>query len=141
VEALDPEQHRNALIRRRIKFVVEKGAMARLFRAGTHSQLRAELFERVRPSDIGRLQTRDAYDRWLESIVELPIWAPFSRNGIEQDRSGYIAKLVNIGQRRLPSSRSPAPRATSRCSRRSSPTNQNPSDRRRSTQCDTSTLG
>jgi hypothetical protein len=25
------EQHRDALIRRRIKFVVEKGAMARLF--------------------------------------------------------------------------------------------------------------
>ena len=43
-----PEQHRNALIRRRIKFVVEKGAMARLFKSGTNSELQEELFRNLK---------------------------------------------------------------------------------------------
>lgn len=90
------EQHRDALIRRRIKFVVEKGAMARLFRSGTNSVLQQELFRCVKPSELSQIQTRDEYDAWLGRIVELDCWKNYSRNGIEDDRWAYFAKLINI---------------------------------------------
>ncbi len=90
------EEHRDALIRRRIKFVVEKGAMARLFKAGTHAALQDEVFRRIVPSELARIQTRDDYDKWLLTTVESPCWKLHSRNGLEEDRWAYFAKLVNI---------------------------------------------
>lgn len=90
------EQHREALIRRRIKFVVEKGAMARLFRAGTNAALQEELARRIRPEELSRIQTRDEYDSWLLATVESSCWEPYSRNGLDDDRWAYFAKVVNI---------------------------------------------
>jgi hypothetical protein len=90
------EQHREALLSRRIKFVVEKGAMARLFRAGTNAALQKELFRLLRPSEIAKLQRREAYDEWLIKTVELPGWEHYSRNGLRSDRWAYFAKLMNI---------------------------------------------
>jgi hypothetical protein len=75
------DQHRDALIRRRIKFVVEKGAMARLFRGGTNAMLQDELFRRIQPSDLAKIQTRNEYDDWLIRTVELDCWDRYSRNG------------------------------------------------------------
>ncbi len=57
-----PEQHRDALIRRRIKFVVEKGAMARLFKGGTNPALQEELFNRIKPVELAEIQVQDHYD-------------------------------------------------------------------------------
>jgi hypothetical protein len=90
------EEHRNALIRRRIKLVVEKGAMARLFQAGTHGALQEELYRRIVPAELARIQTRDEYDKWLFDTVESSCWECYSRNGVDQDRWAYFAKLVNI---------------------------------------------
>lgn len=87
------EQHREALLSRRIKFVVEKGAMARLFRAGTNAALQKEFFRLLQPSEIAKLQSRDAYDEWLIKTVELE---HYSRNGLRSDRWAYFAKLINI---------------------------------------------
>ena len=89
-------QHRDALIRRRIKFVVEKGAMARLFCAGHHEALQDELFRRLRPSRLTRIRTQRQYDSWLNRLVRLHSWARYSRNGLAADRWAYFAKLVNI---------------------------------------------
>lgn len=91
-----PEQHRDSLIRRRIKFVVEKGAMARLFKGGSSFGLQEELFSCLQPSKIAKINTKDEYDSWLLEVVERDTWDPFSKNGIDQDRWGYFAKLVNI---------------------------------------------
>lgn len=91
-----PEEHRDLLIRRRIKFVVEKGAMARLFKAGSSFGLQEELFILLQPLEIAKIKTRDEYDKWLIKLVECDKWAPFSRNGIDEDRWGYFAKLINI---------------------------------------------
>lgn len=91
-----PEQHRDLLIRRRIKFVVEKGAMARLFKAGSSSGIQKELFLCVQPSEIAKIDGKDEYDNWLITVVERNTWDHFSRNGIDQDRWAYFAKLVNI---------------------------------------------
>lgn len=96
MEVLTPHQHRVALVRRRIKFVVEKGAMARLFKGGTHDALREDLARRVTPESLSRIQARDEYDAWLLSIVESPCWEPYSRNGLAADRWAYFAKLINI---------------------------------------------
>ncbi len=90
------EQHREALIRRRIKFVVEKGAMARLFKGGTNADLQDELFRRIRAAELSRVQTREEYDAWLLSTVESSCWESYSRNGLDDDRWAYFAKLVNI---------------------------------------------
>lgn len=90
------EEQRDALIRRRIKFVVEKGAMARLFQAGTHAALQEELFRRIVPAELARIQTREEYDKWLCGTVESSCWEPYSRNGLAKDRWAYFAKLVNI---------------------------------------------
>lgn len=84
------------LLRRRIKFVVEKGAMARLFKRGTHTQLQAELFRRLRPSAIADLNSREEFDRWLYPLIESDCWEPFSRNGLPEDRWACFAKLINI---------------------------------------------
>ena len=96
MEILKPERHFEALIRRRIKFVVEKGAMARLFKAGTHTALQQELFRRVTPLGLSAVQTREEYDAWLVDSLELECWQAYSRNGLKDDRWGYFAKLVNI---------------------------------------------
>jgi len=90
------DQHHDALIRRRIKFVVEKGAMARLFRAGTHSLLQDDVFRYVKPEHLAGIQTRDEYDDWLIKTVELDCWETYSRNGLDLDRWAYFAKLINI---------------------------------------------
>ena len=89
-------QHRDALIRRRIKFVVEKGAMARLFRARTHRDLQDELVRSVDVSQLAVIQTRDEYDSWLVSKIESTRWKRFSRHGLANDRWAYFAKLLNI---------------------------------------------
>jgi hypothetical protein len=92
----EQERHREALVRRRIKFVVEKGAMARLFKGGTNTALQDELFRRIAPANLSALRTRDEYDAWLVETVELDCWKAYSRNGLDDDRWGYFAKLVNI---------------------------------------------
>lgn len=53
------EQHREALFRRRIKLVVEKGAMARLFKGGTNFGLQQELFRRLNIDFISKVKTRE----------------------------------------------------------------------------------
>lgn len=90
--------HKQALLRRRIKFVTEKGSMARLFRAGMNSNLQMRLYERLQPTDIIVNETIGEYDTWLIGTVELPIWAPFVRedDDIESVRWGYFAKLINV---------------------------------------------
>ena len=93
---LSVEQHREALIRRRLKFVVEKGAMARLFKQGTNSELQQELYHRLDISLISKISTREEYDAWLIKTIELDCCAKYSRIGIENDRWGYFAKLINI---------------------------------------------
>lgn len=93
---LTVEEHRDALIRRRIKFVVEKGAMARLFKGGTHGALQDEVFRSIVPAELARIQTRAEYDAWLLGAIESPRWQPYSRNGLDTDRWAYFAKLVNI---------------------------------------------
>jgi hypothetical protein len=89
-------QHRDAVHRRRIKFVVEKGAMARLFKAGSHQALQAELFRLIRPSDLAGLHSMEECDSWLSTVVESDCWRPFARHSLEEDRWAYFAKLVNI---------------------------------------------
>jgi len=96
MEPFSSQQHFDSLIRRRIKFVVEKGAMARLFKAGSSSQLQETLFSCLQTSEMAKIRTRDEYDDWLMQVVERDAWEAFSKNGIEEDRWAYFAKLVNI---------------------------------------------
>ena len=96
MEIFEQERHHEALVRRRIKFVVEKGAMARLFKRGTHQGLQQELLRRVVPARLSALRSRNEYDAWLLHTVELECWRPYSRNGLKDDRWGYFAKLLNI---------------------------------------------
>jgi len=84
------------MLRRRIKFVAEKGAMARLFKADTSQQLQKEVFRRLKPPRLAALATRDHYDRWLLRTIESNRWQRFARNGLASDRWAYFAKLLNI---------------------------------------------
>ena len=70
--------------------------MARLFKKGTHAALQKELAQTIRPAELTGIQTRDEYDAWLFSTVESSRWAPYSRNGLDEDRWAYFAKLLNI---------------------------------------------
>ncbi len=62
-------RHKDALLRRRIKFVVEKGSMARLFRKGTSKPLKQCLFKHLQPHMFASFTTREEYDAWLARIV------------------------------------------------------------------------
>jgi hypothetical protein len=95
-EALSGRAHLDALLKRRIKFVVEKGAMARLFRRGTHRQLQAELFSCLRPSEIASLASQEEFEQWLDGLIQNERWEPYSRSDLAKDRWAYFAKLVNI---------------------------------------------
>lgn len=90
------EKHRDALLRRRIKFVVEKGAMARLFKQGSSSGLQDQLFRSLKPNEIASLRSRGDYDNWFQSLVQDGCWEQYSRNGLQVDRWAYFAKLINI---------------------------------------------
>ncbi|HTP66829.1 MAG TPA: hypothetical protein VMJ66_15665 [Geobacteraceae bacterium] len=94
--SFNAEEHRKALLRRRIKFVAEKGSMARLFRAGTNQDLQMQLFQVLQLADITASQKIEEYDDWLVRTVEIPEWEQFCRGKIESDRWGYFAKLINI---------------------------------------------
>ncbi len=96
MKTFTPEERIDALVRRRIKFVVEKAAMARFFRGGTSPGLQEELFKALRPYCVGDIRTRDEYDRWLVEIIESDRWKPYSRNGLQTDRWAYFAKVINI---------------------------------------------
>jgi hypothetical protein len=93
---LSRKQHTDAMLRRRIKFVAEKGAMARLFRADTSQELQEQLFQCLKPQKLASLATRDAYDKWLLRTVQSNRWRRFSRNRLSSDRWAYFAKLLNI---------------------------------------------
>lgn len=88
--------HQEALLRRRIKFVVEKGAMARLFKGGTSSALQDELFQCLTPAQLASLRSRKEYDSWLIDLIKEDRWSRFSQHGLKQDRWAYFAKLLNI---------------------------------------------
>src|SRR5438132_660710 len=90
------EAHVDALVRRRIKFVVEKGAMARGFKKTTNAQLQHELFCHLSPSQIASFSSCEEYDAWLLDLIRKDCWAPYSKNGLDHDRWGYFAKLLNI---------------------------------------------
>lgn len=90
------QKHLDALIRRRVKFVVEKASMARLFKHGISDQLKRTLFETLKPESITKHDSQLDYDHWLQTIIEDNRWDEYARNGIEQDRWGYFAKLINI---------------------------------------------
>jgi hypothetical protein len=96
MKSFTSSQHRHALLRRRIKFVVEKGAMARLFRAGKNRALQEELFKCLQPAELALIRTQEQYDLWLIRTIESDRWKEFSRNGIGLDRWSYFAKLLNI---------------------------------------------
>lgn len=70
--------------------------MARLFRKRFNAALQEELFRRVKPVDLARIQTIEEYDDWLIKTVELDCWRDYSKNGLEIDRWAYFAKLINI---------------------------------------------
>jgi hypothetical protein len=86
INTFTPEQHQAALVRRRIRFVVEKGAMARLFKAGTNGRLQDELFAVLQPKTLAGLKTIEEYDGRLVRTIELPCWANCSSNGMKVDR-------------------------------------------------------
>jgi hypothetical protein len=93
---LSRRQHTDAMLRRRIKFVAEKGAMARLFRVDTSQQLQKQVFRCLKPRRLASLRTRDAYDKWLLRTIESNRWKRFCRNRLSSDRWAYVAKLLNI---------------------------------------------
>ncbi len=96
VKPFSEKERYDSLIRRRIKFVTEKGSMTRLFPKGTIHGLQEELFRLLKPSDLARIQTREEYDNWLMQIVELNCWGKYSRHGLDIERWAYFAKVVNI---------------------------------------------
>jgi hypothetical protein len=94
----DVRKHKDALLRRRIKFVVEKGAMARLFREGTHEQLQKRLFKLLNPKTLASFSTRKAYNDWLNGIVKSGGWRAYvgKDRTLKSVRWAYVAKLLNI---------------------------------------------
>jgi hypothetical protein len=90
------QEHRHLLVRRRIKFVVEKGSMARLFKAGCHGNLQAELARRISLRRISHIMNQKQYDEWMLTRLRLSCWNDFARSDGEAVRWGYFAKLVNI---------------------------------------------
>lgn len=96
IDPFSHEAHCDALLKRRIKFVAEKGAMARLFKAGTTADLQYELFNSLKPIFITSHMTRKDYDAWLLGLIKNDRWSRYSRNGLREDRYAYFAKLLNI---------------------------------------------
>lgn len=90
------QHHIDALIKRRIKGVVEKGAMARLFKKGQNQNLQAALKRRIDIRALKRISSCRAFDRWHREIVRHRCWNGFARESIRRQRWGHFAKLVNI---------------------------------------------
>lgn len=88
--------HIEAVIKRRVKFVVEKGAMARLFKQGTHGDLQEAVRQRIDLNELKSLYTQPGFDAWHRHIVLHECWAHFTSRRIEEVRWGHFAKLINI---------------------------------------------
>jgi hypothetical protein len=93
---LSKREHLIAASQRRIKFVAEKGAMARLFKRRTNKALQADLLRTILPPRLAKIKNCSDYDRWLVRTIQLKCWRRYSRNGIAADRWAYFAKLINI---------------------------------------------
>jgi hypothetical protein len=93
---LGQKEHRAALIRRRIRFVVGYPPIGRLFRKGMRDHVERALLERLRPDVFRRMKTRADYERWLERTVESRCWSHVSRWKCGTVRWGHFAKVLNI---------------------------------------------
>ena len=89
-------KHLEAVIKRRIKFVVEKGAMARLFKKGVNPELQQVLRSKIDVPALKALAIQKDFDAWHREIVMYEGWAEFTERPIEQVRWGHFAKLANI---------------------------------------------
>src|SRR6266704_1407095 len=90
------DSHQDALLRRRIRFVVLFPRISAQFKKGTHDELREELFNRLQPLAIRSIKSREEYDTWLLSLIKNDCWQKYSKGGLESDRWAYFAKLINI---------------------------------------------
>lgn len=93
---LTRDEYLKSLKRRRIKFVVEKGSMAKLFKAGTGSDLQIEIYKKIALKELFSIRSIEEYDQWLINVIEDNCWSVYSRNGLDIDRWAYFAKLINI---------------------------------------------
>jgi len=89
-------EHQNALVKRRIKFVVEKGAMARLFKKGMTKKLQQELFLRLKLNQLSSINDQERFDKYIKNIVCLKCWAKYTGSSINDVRWAHFAKLLNI---------------------------------------------
>lgn len=89
-------EHLEAVVKRRIKFVVEKGAMARLFKKGLNPELQQVLRSKIDVAALKAFALQEDFDAWHREIVMYEGWAEFTEWPIEQVRWGHFAKLVNI---------------------------------------------
>lgn len=88
--------HREALLKRRIRFVVLYPAINRQLK-GDRNDLIEDLSEKIRPETIEGLNTQDEYDCWFEGVVEEAKWSQYRGDCPEENhRWGQLAKLINI---------------------------------------------
>lgn len=90
------EDHLEAVVKRRIKFVVEKGAMARLFKKHSHQALKRAVRQRIDLQHLKSMKLAKDFDQWHRGIVIDECWVNYTTRSIEQVRWGHFAKLVNI---------------------------------------------
>lgn len=68
----------------------------RYFKAEVKKALIDEIFDQLRTVPWRALKTLEAYDNWLLNLVKKDCWPQLSKNNIERDRWGMLAKLLNI---------------------------------------------
>jgi hypothetical protein len=96
MQPLSKQEHRDALVRRRIRFILKYPAIARLFKKGSQDELETRLLEKLNPARLAKLRSRTDYERWLERTVEDPCWHACSRWSCDAVRWAHVAKVVNI---------------------------------------------
>jgi len=93
---LTEKEHREALIRRRIRTVVEYPAIGRLFRKHMNVRVERELFRLVQPSLLAGFLMQADYENWLKQTVEDRCWEGCARWPVKEIRWAHIAKILNI---------------------------------------------
>jgi hypothetical protein len=96
IDAMTPQKHREAIIRRKIKFGVKYPAIIWMFPKGATDTLIEELIQRVRPEVLANLQTQKDYEQWFEQTIQDPCWSFCVKGDVEAVRWGHIGKLINM---------------------------------------------
>jgi len=95
MKAYNEQDHREALLLRRLKFLLSYPS-ALIQSLPNKKAFREVILEKLRHPPWEMMKKSKDYDDWLCSLVKADCWQPFAARTLERERWGVFANILNI---------------------------------------------